>query len=432
MSTPAKSPKSLFAIVITHYLLSAICFIIFSVMLLFATEELSGHYFNPRLLAITHVCALGWATLIIFGAAYQLIPVIFETELYCYKLPWVSLLFYLSGLGLLVRSFWIFDPGIFMQAGSILLLAGIGLFVLQVVLTSKKAASNGNIYQEFMVTSCIWLLGTAILGLLLVFNFRYAFLPKDHLQFLKLHAHMGIGGWFLLLIMGVSAKLIPMFLVSRIQNEKRLKMSYYMVNLALILFLFDTYLFGINFKTYLILIILIAGIISFGLYITECVKTRLKKHIDLPMANTFLSLALLTTAVMALPAIIYYQLKGDAISLKLSMIYGSLLLMGWITSIILGQAFKTLPFLVWVNRYEDLAGKTKVPQPADLYNKALLRFQTYLFLLFIGCFYAGLIFKQGVLQQAGAVALLCTALAYFINLLTVIFHRSKVLRHDKV
>ncbi|MBU0696487.1 MAG: cytochrome C oxidase subunit I, partial [Bacteroidetes bacterium] len=75
---------SLYKIVISHYLLAAINFLALAPMLALAVNDLGGHYFQPHLLAITHTAALGWGTVIIFGACYQLVPVILETELYSY------------------------------------------------------------------------------------------------------------------------------------------------------------------------------------------------------------------------------------------------------------------------------------------------------------------------------------------------------------
>ena len=42
---------------------------------------LAGHYYHPRLLALTHAVTLGWITLAIMGASYQLVPVVFERPL---------------------------------------------------------------------------------------------------------------------------------------------------------------------------------------------------------------------------------------------------------------------------------------------------------------------------------------------------------------
>jgi hypothetical protein len=426
-----QSQSSLYQLVVTHYLLAACSFLAMAVMLWIASEDLNGHYFHPKLLAITHTAALGWATLIIFGACYQLLPVILETTLYSIKLSWLSLGLFFIGLIFLVFSFWIFEPGIIMQIASVFLLVGIVFFVLNMVLTAKQV-KNQNIYQEFMVTASIWLLATAILGLLMVFNFRYPFLPKDHLQFLKMHAHMGIGGWFLLLIMGASAKLIPMFLVSTKQPVKYLNVAYYLINISLLLFLIDTYYAGINFKTYFIALIAACGITAWLAYVLECVFSRMRKTVDLPIWHTLLSFILLVVALIVLPFIIYHQLKENPLAIRNSNLYGTLLLMGWITALILGQTFKTLPYIAWVKHYEHLTGKGNIPLPANLYNNGLLKVQLVVFSLFCLIFYVGLMVKSTLLVKIGLICFLSTALLYVANVLVVVLHKPKRISHETV
>lgn len=421
----SRSTEKSYGLVVSHYLLSAVFFLAMAVMLLFSVRDLQGHYFHPKLLAITHMAALGWGTLIIFGAAYQLIPVVFETELSTYRLPWISLILFISGLPLLVFSFWNFNPGNMMQTGGILLLLSVILFCITVFLTAKDNPKKASIQQKFIITSCVWLILTVLLGVLLVFNFRHPFLSKDHLHFLRLHAHMGIGGWFLLLIIGVSSRLIPMFIVSRVQNTRLLSRSYYLINLSLILFVIDTYFFGINHKTCLIFLIMLGGIILFFIYVISCFRSRIKKQIELPISNTILSFVLMVLAVALLPLIIHRHLKGDPSAVHFTTLYGSLLFMGWISALVLGQAFKTFPFIVWTRKYEQLAGKQKTPLPADLYKKNLLKCQTAAFILFCISFFTGLVVKSETLLFAGAGLLIITAAVYIINLVIVFFHRSQ-------
>lgn len=413
----------LYRLVAAHYFVSALCFFSLAVMLLFAAQNLSGHYFHPQLLAVTHMAALGWGTLIIFGAVYQLLPVILETELYSHKAGWISLGLFVSGLIELVYSFWTFQPGIHMQCGSLLLLAGIALFGVNVFLTAKK--NRDDIHQEFIITACIWLIATAALGTLLVFNFRYAFLQRDHILFLKLHAHMGLAGWFLMLITGVSSRLIPMFLVSGNQKSQLLSWSYYLINTGLILFLVDTYFSGLNIKTYAAAAIVVAGIICWLAFVLECFRSRMRKTIDLPIWHTLLSMVLLAAAIFVMPLIVFNHLRSDPQALGYTTIYGSLLFMGWISSLILGQTFKTLPFVVWIKHYQHLAGKGPIPMPADLYNKKWLKIQFAAFLLFLLTFYSGMFFRSGILINTGLGCFSIVALTYLSNVIVVLFHKPK-------
>lgn len=424
MNTVITQHPSLYKIVITHYLLAAISFLVLAPMLAFAVNDLGGHYFQPHLLAITHTAALGWGTVIIFGACYQLVPVILETELFSYKMAWFGIATFYLGLLDFIYSFWVFDPGLHMQCGSLLLLTGISLFVINIFITAKKI-KKPDIYQDFILTSCIWLLVTAILGVLMAFNFRYAFLPQDHLLFLKLHAHAGLGGWFLLLIMGVSAKLLPMFLVSTAQKTAWLKWAYPLLNVALLLFFINTYFFGLNIFTFLIASLGFAGVICWLVYVYKCFKSRLRKKLDIAMAHTLLSVLLLVTAIAVLPFIIFYQLKADGFAVRLTVVYGSILILGWISSLILGQTFKTLPFIVWTKRYQHIAGTKTTLLPAQLYNNTLLSIQFTSFLIFIISFSLGLLLELNVLVWLAIICLAITAITYVSNVLITLFKNTE-------
>lgn len=421
MSTEGNHRPALYKLVLAHYLISALCFTGLSAMMFFAAGNLTGHYFHPQLLAITHMAALGWGTLIIFGAVYQLLPVILETELYSYRAAWTSLVLFVCGLILIVYSFWNFRPGIHMQCGSLLLLSGIILFGLVIFMTAKK--NRDDIHQEYIITAVIWLIATALLGTLLVFNFRYTFLQKDHLLFLKLHAHMGLAGWFLMLITGVSSKLIPMFLVSTVRKGGLLSWTYYLINSGLILFVTDTYFFGLSARTYFAAFIVVSGIACWLSYIAACFNSRIRKAIDLPMLHTLVSIMLLGAGVLVLPVIVFYHLRSDPQAAGYTTLYGSLLLMGWISSLILGQSFKTLPYIVWAKHYQHLAGKIIIPLPAELFKQKWLKVQFMVFALFAMSFFTGMLLKSSILINAGLICFLIVSLLYLANILVIICHK---------
>lgn len=409
--------------VIAHYLISGLCFAVLAVLLFVLSGNYPAHYFAPGSLAITHLAALGWGTLVTFGASYQLMPVLLECDLYSSRLPWIILAIFLPGLVCLVYSFWVFDPGLHMQAGGVLISASIILFCVLVFKTAAKS-KIASAHKDFILTSCIWLAATAILGTLLVFNFRYAFLPKDHLHFLRLHAHMGIAGWFLMLIIGVSAKLIPMFLVSRNQPMRLLSWSYYLINISLILFIADGYLNGLSMRTHLLVFVMLCGIGLYLAYVRHCFRSRLKALLDIPILKTVLSIFFLSLSIFLLPAIVHFAGVQDPWSVKLSILYGMLIFMGWITALIMGQTFKTLPFIVWVRKYEHLSGKAKIPMPADLYHARLLKLQYVSYIAFCLAFFAGFLLSNTTLMVAGAACIMIAALAYISNIIIIITHKT--------
>ena len=216
------------SVVKPHFIFGSISLFILSVMIILADTNLLEAYFNTKILAITHMAILGWATMIVFGALYQLIPVVFETSLYSEKLA--KFTFWLFGFSILFLSytFWVAAFSTLLIYASLITFSALLLFVVNVILSYKNSKKK-NISSKFVITAILWLAATEFVGTLIAFNFKFNFLSEIHLHYLKIHATIGLLGWFLLLIIGVGSILIPMFLVSHQLNENKLKRSYYLI-----------------------------------------------------------------------------------------------------------------------------------------------------------------------------------------------------------
>ena len=70
-----------YKVVLPFYVYGALSFLLACVLLLINTSVLNQHYFHPKTLAITHLMALGWGTMVILGASHQLLPVLIEGKL---------------------------------------------------------------------------------------------------------------------------------------------------------------------------------------------------------------------------------------------------------------------------------------------------------------------------------------------------------------
>jgi len=411
-------------LVLPHYALGAIFFLATCVLLLFSSNAFSGHYFHPKLLALTHMAALGWATMIIFGALYQLLPVILEAPLYSEKLAKVTLVFFSAGVICLVYSFWNFYVGLTIQVASLLILLSFFLFAINIIVTACKALKWNN-ETDFIITSCIWLLLTGILGTMMAFNFSYPFLEKSHLLFLKIHAHTGIAGWFMLLIMGVGSKLIPMFLLSHNLNTKKLNYTYYLLNLGLIGFTIDLFLRDEKALLPLYALLIISGLLFFISFIFEAYKKRARKLLDIGLKHSFAAFVFILLPIL-IGIIISFNpsLRSDFLQ-QVYLVYGTTVFLGFISSLILGQTFKTLPFIVWLSVYSHSPGKQKNILPKNLYNDKILNTQYVVYILSILTLIAGILLAQPVVIKAGAVLLLITAFLYNINVFKTLRHFIK-------
>lgn len=198
--------------VLPFYATGAVMFFVLCALMVFSPETFTKHYFTPHLFTMVHVAALGWGTMIIFGAAHQLLPVICEQDLYSEKMAafvWYTLTL---GMILLTTNFWNLTVGWLMISGGSLIVISTSLYLFNVLKTSR-ICKKYSVQKLFLTSSAIWLLFTVVVGLLLAINLKFPFFKQSHLEILKLHAHAGFAGWFLQLITGVSTKLVPMFLL---------------------------------------------------------------------------------------------------------------------------------------------------------------------------------------------------------------------------
>ncbi|GHA57134.1 cbb3-type cytochrome c oxidase subunit I [Pontibacter akesuensis] len=421
MSTASTSNSPGKWVVLPHYAFAALSFVAMSVLLLFSTDAFGGHYFNPKLLTITHLTVLGWATMLIFGALYQLLPVVLESKLYSEKLAvWT---FVLLGVGtmLLACAFWHFWVGLLLQVAAVLLFFSFLLVTINIIQTARKAAKWA-VEADFIVTSAVWLLVTGFVGLLMAFNFTYAFLPRDHVHYLQLHAHMGMAGWFLLLIIGVGSKLIPMFLLSHVASIKKLNWSYNFINAGLVLFIFDHLLFRTALLP-LYAALVVGGVLLFLWFLHDAKQLRQRQDVDLGMKQTFVALALLLLPLLLVFVVSSNLALPQELLSAIYLVYGLSVFLGFISALILGQTFKTLPFIVWMHAYEDYVGRFKTPLPKDMYSNMLLRWQNILYLAGFVLLVAGVLLQMQPVILAGAICFTATSLLYTVNVFRMLLHK---------
>src|SRR5690606_19631828 len=155
----AKAPAN--SATLPFYGAGAVFFLALSILMFIAAGRFQDHFFTPETLALVHSAALGWGTMIIFGAAYQLLPVIFERELFSSRMAFISFWFLLVGTIVLIVSFWYFDTGTPMITGGVLILIAVILYNLNVFKTGGSASFS--IQKLYIMSSAIWLLITVII-----------------------------------------------------------------------------------------------------------------------------------------------------------------------------------------------------------------------------------------------------------------------------
>ncbi len=215
-------------------------------------------------------------------------------------------------------------------------------------------------------------------------------------------------GWFVLLIIGVSSRLIPMFLLSRKEEKKYLSIAWYLINGGLILFFLEGLLLNSSYGKMYYTALIVAGVGFYLAYVRTCLTSALRKKIDAGMKQSLIAIGLITIPFFLVTAANFYN--KDAPS-NLIIGYGYSFFAGFVSTLIMGQTFKTLPFIVWMHITK--AGQNSGTQPKDLYKEQLVLVQMLLYMTGFLAFLYGILIHATILMYTGGTIMSFSALVYF-------------------
>jgi hypothetical protein len=362
------------------------------ILLVLRPAMLATYHYNQYVIAATHLFVLGWICTIVMGAMYQLVPVALETKLYSEKLAAWQFAFHLVGFAGMVWMFWTWDMKQVGHFGSVLLV-GVGLFVYNIARTLLRVP-RWNVIATAVASALVWLslavsvgltiavgkcsyeaasvsvsgspLGPFLQGLKAVATLTARF---DQISAMHAHAHLGVVGVFIMLIAGISYKLVPMFTLSDIQSPRRALASVALLNVGL-LGAFVTILLRHPLK-FVFALVVVAGLVCYGLEMIAILRARKRRPLDWGLKSFLTAISLLAPLSVLALVLSWPGLPLTTLTGRLENLYGFLGLAGVVSFAIIGMFYKIIPFLVWYGSYSTQIGLRKVPSLADLYSPGL-------------------------------------------------------------
>ena len=405
-----------FRLILAHFGLGLIGLLLFSAALVWRADGVDGHYFQPTLLGLVHLCVLGWLLPIAFGALHQLVPVVFEVPVRSERVAWVALGLYVIGAIGVIGHMWIFETGWGLVGSAVLLAAALWLYIGNLLATLARASAV-TLTGAYVIASLCWLALAAGLGLVLACNLHAPFLYVDHLQWLRAHAHAAGMGFFVLLIMGVAYRLLEMFLLSYVSATRPGQVALVAINVALAALLVN-FIFGSVMPLTIAAIAAAAiGVAAFLIQIRRLWRARARRRADTAWRHTVLAFVYLAL-VVAIGAAIATRLPSPWRE-RAELAYGFLALGGFASSVIAGQLYKILPFLVWFHRFSAYVGLKKVPSASELSSPGPERLQWLFMHLGIATLAAGILLAAGPLRLVGAALFLASSALLARNLWSI-------------
>lgn len=379
--------------------------------------------YRPQVIALAHVLNLGFVCSLIFGAAYQIAPVIAEDRLWSPRLAYLHLLLHggcLPGFVLgLVR-------GDYVGAGhwGSGLAFGLMLFIVNLGITLQRR-SPAHPAAWGLYLSLFWLWLTAGLALLMM---AARFLPISVLppfELLGLHARTAYLGFFVQAFLAVSFQLVPMFALSRHGTNTGATACLVLLNAGLLLLVPAALLHSPGMHRVAVIGLALGVLCGMGQLLRDlaCRNRALEDGMRLYLACLpgLLGGALLWFAA-EWDAITAAQTLGVAEPRRLWTAAGAAFLLAGLAPAILGIGGKIVPFLVWQSRYASEIGRRPVPRLNDLFHPALPRLQLPLVWFGPSLLVLGILYAQGLAVRVGASFLAAALVLQVVALVQVLSH----------
>jgi hypothetical protein len=329
----------------------------------------------PETLVLVHILAIGWLSLLMAGALLQFVPVLIARPLVGGRFAAPALLLIVAGLCALVGGFVALSGAIdlplaLLPVGGGLLLAGFVLLAA-ILAATLLAARPLPLPARFVAVGLSALVGVALAG----FAFTLALSgTSDSLLLVRLvadgvdlHAALGLGGWLSVTAVGVSYRLLAMFLLAPETERPTSRIVWWAASLAigLVAACIPVVLLAASGVTALFaaaLLLTLAAALLYGGDVVHLYRARKRKQAELNIRATFAAFGalLLSVALLNLPGI----RAGEGLA---AVVY--LFVFGWLTGLGLAQLYKIVAFLTWLEAYGPVLGRAPVPRVQDLVDE---------------------------------------------------------------
>jgi hypothetical protein len=348
---------------------------------------------SPQTLVLVHLVALGWLTLLLCGALFQFVPVLVARPLFSNTLPLPTLGFLLGGIVALMSGFLQLDGLLlnlpFFPTAAVLLGIGFALMLWNLGRTLWSARPLP-LPAWFVVAGLFSLAAAVTFGIIFAlvlggFASHSTFLELTALG-LPIHIAAGLGGWLTFTAVGVSYRLLSMFMLAPEPDTATTRMTFYAGVGALVVAIVGG-VAAICLDGNVSAVLLAAGglgLAAAGLYggdMLRLFRARKRRKIEL---NSRMAAFALVSLMMAVLLIVTALVRGAAAREMGAAVF--LLAFGWLSGLGLAKLYKIIPFLTWLECYGPVLGKSVTPRVQDLVvePRALKWFLLYFFAVWTG------------------------------------------------
>ena len=348
---------------------------------------------SPQTLVVVHLVAIGWLSLLMCGALFQFVPVLIARPLYSNALPLPTLLCLLAGVAMLLLGFMQLagqiDPGPpFLALAAALLGVGFALVLWNLGRTLLQVRPP--LPAQLVVVGLVSLAATAVYGIIFALVLG-GFVDHEPCVSIAasgvpLHAIAGLGGWLTFTAVGVSYRLLAMFMLAPELDNWRNRAVLYIGSSALAVVILGGAAairlgFEINFVLGLAGVLGLATITLYGADVVHLFRARKRRNIELNSRMAAFALASLVASAVLIVVLIVLGRLSDHVGAVVFLVA-----FGWLSGLGLAKLYKIIAFLTWLECYGPVLGKAVTPRVQDLVveKRAYKWFAVYFLAVWIG------------------------------------------------
>lgn len=300
----------------------------------------------PALLAATHCITLGFMVTIMVGAMQQILPVVIGSPMPGSRLTaWLIFLALVSGALLLPAGFVLGQPSLLNLAWPLLLLAFTTFIGASLISLARSPARNAT-RTALQLSVCALAVGLA-LGALLAHGYATGTVLPDAGDLASAHVSLMLGGWVLLLIVGVSYQVVPMFQLTP-NYPKWLTVTLAPAIFGSLLLNESLLLFRPESRWPVVVAQGMFWVLAGGFAVaTLSVQSKRRRRVaDATLSFFRLGMMALLFAVLLAITVPLFQVTD-----RLEMLIVIVFLLGFAMSVMHGMLYKIIPFLVWFHLF---------------------------------------------------------------------------------
>jgi hypothetical protein len=298
------------------------------------------------------------------GASYQLIPVVLERPIWSERLArWQLVVLVIAVPGMAGHFYLGTWPGL--ASAAALLDVGVALYLLNIGL-SLRGFAQWTFTARLVLLGYAGLAATALFGLTLAMNHVWPFLPSVFFPTLHAHVQLALLGWVTPMILGVAARVYPMFLLAPAPRGWAARAQLWGLALGV-----PSVVAGLLLAVPGLLvagaIAVAAAALGHASWVLDMARTRKRPGLDWGLRFVLTATAFLVPAIVLGLALAIGALSGPRAALG----YAVVVLGGWASLTIAGMMLKIVPFLVWYRVYSPKAGRERVPSMVQISSPRL-------------------------------------------------------------